>query len=71
MTAEQPVKWSEDFGHFTNAFPGALFGLGAGLDQPQLHHADYDFPDALIASGKSVLHRRAEFIRLTRHEQCF
>lgn len=48
---ETPFGWSEDFGHFTDAFPGALFGLGSGTDQPALHAADYDFPDEIIETG--------------------
>jgi len=46
-----PFKWSEDFSHFTKAFPGAMFGLGAGIDHPALHNSDYDFPDEVIATG--------------------
>lgn len=46
-----PLKWSEDFSHFTNNFPGAMFGLGAGIDHPALHNPDYDFPDEIIAAG--------------------
>lgn len=57
--AAQPVRWSEDFGHFTNRYCGALFGLGSGTDQPQLHHADYDFPDELIPAGASLFYRIA------------
>jgi amidohydrolase len=60
--AVQPVRWSEDFGHFTHAYAGALFGLGAGLCQPQLHHADYDFPDELIPVGSSLFYRVAQHI---------
>jgi amidohydrolase len=51
----EPFRWSEDFGHFTARFPGALFGLGAGEDHPSLHHPDYDFPDALIPVGARLL----------------
>ena len=47
----QPFPWSEDFGQFTTRFPGALFGLGSGLDQPPLHAKGFDFPDALIEPG--------------------
>jgi len=47
--------WSEDFGHFTARFGGALFGLGAGIDHAPLHHPDYDFPDELIPFGVAVL----------------
>lgn len=51
---DHPFPWSEDFGHFTAKYPGALFGLGAGTDQPALHHPDYDFPDDVIVPGVSV-----------------
>ncbi|MBF9255551.1 amidohydrolase [Pontibacter sp. 172403-2] len=60
--AGQPFRWSEDFGHFTNRYKGALFGLGAGISQPQLHHADYDFPDELLASGASLFYAIAQEI---------
>lgn len=48
---EQPLKWGEDFGAFTEIFPAAMFGIGAGIDSPALHHEDYDFPDELIQVG--------------------
>jgi amidohydrolase len=51
---EQVFPWSEDFGHFTRLCPGALVGLGAGVEQPPLHHPTYDFPDALIPIGVAV-----------------
>lgn len=51
LEKEDPFSWSEDFGHFTNVFPGAMFGLGAGKEQPALHASDYDFPDELIETG--------------------
>ncbi len=46
-----PFPWSEDFGHFTRAYPGALFGLGSGIEQPPLHHPTYDFPDEILEPG--------------------
>jgi len=46
-----PFGWSEDFGHFTSRYKGALFGLGAGESQPALHHPEYDFPEDLIEPG--------------------
>ncbi len=56
-----PFPWSEDFGRFMNMYKGALFGLGAGKNQPALHHPDYDFPDELIETGvnifEAILHR--------------
>ena len=48
---DNPFRWSEDFAHFTQNFKGALFGLGSGLKQPQLHNPDYDFPDEIIENG--------------------
>ena len=57
----QPFPWSEDFGNFTAASRGALFGLGAGEDTPALHNPDYDFPDQLIGYGLAmyaeIIHR--------------
>lgn len=49
-----PFKFGEDFGWLTQAYPGAMFGLGAGLDTPALHNPDYDFPDELIETGVRV-----------------
>jgi amidohydrolase len=48
---DTPFKWSEDFGHFTNLFKGALFGIGSGEGHPDLHNPDYDFPDEIIGHG--------------------
>ena len=46
-----PLSASEDFGHFTARWPGALLLLGAGVRRPPLHSAAYDFPDSLVARG--------------------
>jgi metal-dependent amidase/aminoacylase/carboxypeptidase family protein len=53
------MRFSEDFGEFGRACKSALFFLGAGETHPALHNPDYDFPDALIASGAAVLHETA------------
>lgn len=53
---DKPFKWSEDFSHFTGHYKGGLFGLGAGINHPQLHNPDYDFPDRLIESGISIFY---------------
>ncbi|MEJ8801789.1 amidohydrolase [Pontibacter sp. H249] len=54
--AVHPFKWSEDFGYFTEKYKGAMFGLGAGMHHPQLHHANYDFPDQLIPTGAALFY---------------
>lgn len=46
-----PFKFGEDFGWFTRNYKTAMFGLGAGINTPALHHADYDFPDELLPVG--------------------
>lgn len=46
-----PLSGSEDFGHFTARWPGALILLGAGEGCPPLHSNRYDFPDALLRPG--------------------
>ena len=46
-----PFKFGEDFGWFSKKYKTAMFGLGAGIDTPALHNADYDFPDEVIETG--------------------
>lgn len=46
-----PFKFGEDFGWFSKHYKTAMFGLGAGIETPALHHANYDFPDAIIETG--------------------
>lgn len=55
VNTEYPFRWGEDFGVFTGAFPGALFGLGTGTSCPPLHSEAYDFPDEVIEYGIGVL----------------
>jgi len=50
----EPNRWSEDFGYFLDEYPGAIFGLGAGVDMPELHNPDYDFPEGLIPHGVHI-----------------
>ena len=50
----EPFRWSEDFGHFTQHFQGAFFGIGAGLQHAQLHHPDYDFPDEILLTAMKM-----------------
>jgi amidohydrolase len=56
LEKETPFTWGEDFGLFTQQYPGAMFGLGSGIDTPALHNPDYDFPDDIIGTGVSVFH---------------
>lgn len=59
---EQGFNWGEDFGRFTQHYPGAMFGLGAGTDHPELHNPDYDFPDQLIDIGVLMFYRLVKLI---------
>lgn len=51
-----PMRWGEDFGLFTENIPGAMFGLGSGLNHLSLHSSDYDFPDELIETGSNLFY---------------
>lgn len=57
VEAQEPFRWSEDFGRFTQLGEGAFFGLGAGEGIPDLHNRDYDFPDELIDTGADLFLR--------------
>ncbi len=53
---EEPFKWSEDFGYFTEKYDACYFGLGSGKDQPQLHNPDFNFPDDIIETGINIFY---------------
>lgn len=52
-----PMRASEDFGLFGHHAQSAMFLLGSGEAHPMLHNPDYDFPDALIATGVAIFDR--------------
>ena len=54
LEKEEPFAWSEDFGRFTDHYSGGFFGIGAGVDHPQLHAGRYDFPDEIIETGVTL-----------------
>jgi amidohydrolase len=54
IAIEKPFLWSEDFSYFTQDTKGAMFGIGSGVNHPQLHNPDYDFPDEILNTGVSL-----------------
>ncbi len=60
LEKDEPFSWGEDFGLLTQRYPGALFGLGSGINQPPLHHPQFDFPDRIIPIGVDLLYRIAD-----------
>lgn len=44
----QPMRWSEDFGHYLQRCRGAFFGVGAGVNHPDLHTESYEYPDGIL-----------------------
>lgn len=54
---DEPFRWSEDFGAISATAKGAMFALGAGETNPQIHNPDYDFPDELIEQGANIFYR--------------
>lgn len=58
----RPLSWSEDFSYYLMEIPGALFGIGSGINHPSLHNENYDFPDEIIETGVDVLFKILEEI---------
>ncbi len=54
---DKPFKWSEDFGYFSSKYKTAFFGIGSGIDHPNLHNSSYDFPDQLIEKGVNIFNQ--------------
>ena len=52
-----PNRWSEDFAEYLLEFPGAMFGIGSGEQQTELHNPDYDFPDELVEPAAQFFFR--------------
>lgn len=59
---EVPFQWGEDFGIFTEHFKGAMFGLGSGIETPNLHNPDYDWPDEITETGAQIFYKISEII---------
>ena len=57
-----PFKFGEDFGWFTKEYKTGMFGLGAGMDTPALHHATYDFPDEILETGMNMFQKIIEYL---------
>ena len=57
---QNPFKWGEDFGLFTQKIPGAMFGIGSGTDCPALHNPDYDFPDEITETAATLFYKILE-----------
>lgn len=57
-----PFRFGEDFGWFSQKYKTAMFGLGAGINSPALHHADYDFPEEIIETGMDMFKGIIELI---------
>jgi amidohydrolase len=51
---DDPFSWTEDFSYYTQKFKGAFFGIGSGVNQPQLHNSNYDFPDEIVPVGINI-----------------
>ena len=59
---ETPFEFGEDFGIFTEHFKGAMFGLGSGINTPNLHNPDYDWPDEITETGAELFYKISELI---------
>lgn len=63
INKEEPFGWSEDFGHYAEIAETGFFGLGAGEEVPNLHHPQYDFPDALLGYGIRIFKSLLEILK--------
>lgn len=54
LELQEPMRWSEDFGYYLRECRGAFFGIGDGEDYPQLHTAEYEFPDEITEEAAEV-----------------
>ncbi len=59
-----PFRWSEDFADYLRLFPGVFFGIGCGLNHAELHHPDYEFPDALTVPASHCFELIMNYIAL-------
>jgi metal-dependent amidase/aminoacylase/carboxypeptidase family protein len=48
---KETLLLGEDFGFFTQQYPGAMFGLGSGINTPALHNQTTIFLDDIISTG--------------------
>jgi metal-dependent amidase/aminoacylase/carboxypeptidase family protein len=62
-----PFKFGEDFGWFSEKYKAAMFGIGAGIESPALHQANYDFPDDIIETGMNMF--KGIIIRILTHQK--
>lgn len=54
LDLQEPMRWSEDFGYYLRECEGAFFGIGDGEDYPQLHTAEYEFPDEITEGAAEM-----------------
>lgn len=53
---QEPMRWSEDFGYYLRECEGAFLGIGDGEDYPQLHTAEYEFPDEITETAVELFY---------------
>lgn len=54
LELSDPFRWSEDFGYYLRQCKGAMFGVGAGEDHPDLHTEAYEFNDEILEAVLKV-----------------
>jgi amidohydrolase len=54
-TLDAPSMGSEDFSYFLEYGPGLIFRVGMGMEGPQLHTPAFDFNDAALGTGTTML----------------
>lgn len=52
---EEPMRWSEDYGHYLKLTDGAFFGIGSGENCTALHTAEYEYQDEVLEGSVEML----------------
>jgi amidohydrolase len=54
IEAQEPFRWSEDFGYYGAYAKAVMVGIGAGAGWPQLHTEQYTFNDEIIPAALTL-----------------
>ncbi len=64
----EAFPWSEDFSYYCHLCKCGYFGVGSGVNFPQLHNPDFDFPEELLSVGIDMFFGLIEEICLQEEE---
>lgn len=48
------MRGPEDFGYYLKECPGTMAHIGNGVEYPQIHTSEYDFPDGILETAVNL-----------------